>query len=81
MTKAKLWIIKYLYGRGYVSPTQIGHAYGDHLYGNNSFHTFHSAWASPKCLALVKDGLLDRNEKGHYALSHDGLTKILEVRV
>lgn len=42
----------------WLSPTSIG---GDLFppYG-------HSAWASPKCLALAKRGLISRNKKGWY---------------
>lgn len=58
--------MKYLDGRGWTSPSVIGIAYGDHLHGNNSFHNYHSAWASPRCKSLVKKGLVVRNDKGHY---------------
>jgi hypothetical protein len=68
LTKSQNWILKYLYGRGFVSPTQIGNAYGDSKFGNNSFHSYHSAWASPKCKKLVELGLLERNKKGYYAI-------------
>jgi len=68
MTQTEKWIIKYLYRRGWTSPTQIGTAYGDSKHGNNSFHTFHSAWASPRCKNLVENGYLERNKKGHYRL-------------
>ncbi|MCP4280781.1 MAG: hypothetical protein GY776_12340 [Alteromonas sp.] len=68
MTKTQSWIVRYLSKRGWCSPTQIGHAYGDSLHGNNSFHHYHSAWASPRCKALVKMGKLKRNDKGHYLL-------------
>ena len=66
MTEIQTWIMKYLDGRGWVSPTQIGRAYGDHKHGNNSFHGYHSAWASPQCLKMVGLGLVERNKKGHY---------------
>ena len=68
MTRTQEWIVRYLDRRGFCSPTQIGRAYGDFLHGNNSFHTFHSAWASPRCLELTKMGALERNNKGHYRL-------------
>lgn len=68
LTKTESWIINYLSGRGTCSPTQIGTAYGDHLHGNNSFHCYHSAWASPRCKKLVEKGLVERSDKGHYRL-------------
>jgi hypothetical protein len=66
MTKTQKWIFHYLYGRGWCSPTQIGTAYGDSIYGNNTIHCFHSGWASPRCKKLVDLGKLERNENGHY---------------
>jgi hypothetical protein len=66
LTKSEKWILQYLDKRGWTSPTQIGRAYGDSKHGNNSFHTYHSAWASPECKKLVEKGLLERSEKGHY---------------
>jgi hypothetical protein len=71
MTKSQEWIVSYLKGRGWTSPTQIGEAYGDHVHSNNSFHNYHSAWASPKCLGLVKKGILKRSDKGHYRLNEN----------
>lgn len=68
MTKTQEWIVHYLQGRGWCSPTQIGRAYGDSKHGNDSFHHYHSAWASPKCKKLVELGYLERNDKGHYRL-------------
>jgi hypothetical protein len=68
MTRTQEWIAKYLKGRGWCGPTQIGNAYGDSKYGNNSFHSFDSAWASPRCKALVEAGVLERNNHGHYRL-------------
>jgi hypothetical protein len=67
MTKSEEWILMYLDKRGFCSPTQIGRAYGDHLHGNNSFHSYHSAWASPKCKKLVEKGLVEKNDKAQYA--------------
>jgi hypothetical protein len=64
MTTQREWILKYLEGRGWTSPTQIGRAYGDSIHGGNS----PSAWASPKCKALVRHGLIDRNDDGWYRL-------------
>ncbi len=66
MSKTQQWIVRYLVGRGWCSPTQIGIAYGDSIHGNNSFHCFRSSWASPRCKALVVLGVLKRNADGHY---------------
>ena len=71
MTKTQEWIVRYLKGRGWCSPTQIGLAHGDSKHGNPSFHSYHSAWASPKCLDLVKKGVLKRSDKGHYKLKEE----------
>jgi hypothetical protein len=58
-------IIEYLRrGGGYVSPTRIGNVIGTSL----GFTNWHSAWASPKCLKLVKLGLLERNKHGWYKI-------------
>ena len=51
-------IMRFLQGKDWTSPTDIG----------NGLNRYHSAWASPKCLALVKLGALERNEKGHYRI-------------
>ena len=67
-TKTKTWILKYLKGKSWTSPTQIGLAYGDSKHGNNSFHCYHSAWASPRCLELVEENELLRNDKGWYRI-------------
>ena len=64
-TKSQEFILRYLNGKGWTSPTQIGYAYGDTLHPSG-FHNYHSAWASPKCRKLVKMGWLERNENGHY---------------
>jgi len=53
-------ILYYLKGKDWTSPSKIG----TDLKGAE----FHSAWASPKCLSLVKHGLLKRNKKGWYKL-------------
>jgi hypothetical protein len=44
----------------WVGPQEIGLAYGN---------ARGSAWASPKCKALVARGALERNEKGWYRLA------------
>lgn len=61
MTKTKQFILSYLKGKEFTSPTEIGSAYCQGL---------HSAWASPKCLSLTKEGYLERNDKGWYKLKH-----------
>jgi len=53
-------ILMYLKDKeGFISPTEIASKVG---------HYHSSSWASPKCLNLVKQGLLIRNNKGHYAI-------------
>lgn len=47
----------------FVSPTKIGLAVGGKTSGG--LHR-HSAWASPICKRLLKNGLVTRNEKGWY---------------
>lgn len=63
------FILEYLKGMDFTSPTEIGWAYGELKHGR--FHDktgYHSAWASPRCKKLVEKGLLERNEFGHYRL-------------
>ena len=62
LTNNEQWVLDYLKGKDYVSPTEIGKIHALAV-GSYSF-THHSAWASPICLRLVKKGLLLRNEKG-----------------
>lgn len=68
LTKAEAWIISYLEGKDYVSPSVIGKAHSQ-TFGFSETH--HSSWASPICLRLVKKGLLLRNDKGHYKLAEN----------
>lgn len=67
LTKCEQWIIDYLRGKDYTSPSQIGIAHAC-SFGFRDSH--HSAWASPICLRMVEKGLLLRNEKGHYKLNN-----------
>ena len=61
------WIINYLKeNAGWVSPTKIGREYGKTI-----GKYYHSSWASPKCLKLIKMNLIIRNEDGHYAFPHE----------
>lgn len=61
------FILSYLYGRDYTSPTEIGRAHAE-MFGIKSLN-HHSSWASPICKRMVKKGLLIRNDKGHYKLN------------
>ena len=60
ITKTEQFVFEYLQKRAgkWISPTEIGNAYKS---------GYHSSWASPKCLKLVKIGAIERNEDGHYA--------------
>jgi hypothetical protein len=57
------WFFKYLDGKGWVSPTQAGNAYGESLH-----KYYHSSTASPIFKKLVILKLVERNEKGHYRM-------------
>jgi len=62
ITDAQEGILKYLAKeKKFVSPTNIGLAFG-------CSYESASPWASPRCLGLVKKGLLVRSNKGHYAI-------------
>jgi hypothetical protein len=61
LTNCQKRIMQFLDGRDWTSPTDIG----------NGLNRYNSAWASPKCLSLVKLGALERNEKGHYRVVPD----------
>lgn len=65
MTNKQWKILEYLFWRNWTSPTQIGREVG----GQGR----HSAWASPMCLRMVGEGLLERNEAGHYRLTMEGI--------
>lgn len=58
------WIVTFLEGKDWTSPTSIGKAYGT----ENNKEDLHSSWASPKCKKLVSFGLLERSKNGHYRL-------------
>ena len=63
------FILEFLKGKDFTSPTDIGERYGEYKHG--LFHwksCYHSAWASPRCRKLVEKGLLERNKLGHYRL-------------
>lgn len=59
------WVIAFLKGKDFVSPTVIGKAHAAQFGYSN---THHSSWTSRICLKLVKEGILERNSKGHYRL-------------
>jgi len=61
------FILKYLKGKDFTSPTEIGIAWG--LFRTDLLGNYHSGWASPICLKLVELGLLIRNNKGWYKLN------------
>lgn len=72
LDKNEEWIISYLKGKDYVSPSVIGAEHA-RTFGFSGAH--HSCWASPICLRLVKKGLLLRNDKGHYKLAENNLSE------
>jgi hypothetical protein len=49
--------LKWLKGKDFTPPTEIGHLFGGH-----------SSIGSPICLSLVKLGLLERSPKGYYKI-------------
>ena len=61
MTSKQLEILNYLKGKDWTGPTQIGLAF-------NKKYTSAPAWAIPICMILVRDGLLERNQKGQYRI-------------
>lgn len=66
------FILEFLKGRDFTSPSDIGEAYGRYKHGD--FHHkagYHSAWASPRCKRMVRHGQLLRNDRGHYRLPVD----------
>jgi hypothetical protein len=70
--KPKEFIINYLDGKDFTSPSDIGAAYGEFKHGLHHCKTgYHSALASPKCLKLVKQGILKRDHRGWYRLEQD----------
>jgi len=50
----------------FVSPTEIGRAYGVYRFNGTPPLWYHSAIASRTCLKFVNDGIVQRNKKGHY---------------
>lgn len=59
------WILDYIKVNAvekYLSPTEIGRAYGESK-GNKGYH---SSASSRSLLKLTRRGLADRNELGHY---------------
>lgn len=66
------WVLHYLKGcyetdyplsGGWVTPTQVGAAYGWFVLQKQGCH---SATGSPICKSLVAKGMIERNERGHY---------------
>jgi len=68
MSNLDRWVMVYLNGRQWTSPTRIGQSYGDSVFGELMPRPcgYHSAWASPRCKRLVSSGMLERNNVGHY---------------
>lgn len=60
------WIVEYLRGKGYTSPSEIGIAHKKAF--NIDSPTHHIEWASPICNRMVEKGILIRNNKGQYKL-------------
>jgi len=53
-------VMKFLAGKDFTSPTEIGSGAFGLLYNSSK--------ASPICLRLVKKGLLERSQRGHYRI-------------
>lgn len=66
LTECEKWVVDYLKGKDYTSPSRIGI---DHARTFGFSDTHHSSWASPVCKRLVEKGVLIRNPKGHYKLT------------
>lgn len=60
------WILCYMREGVWESPTAIGKAYR---------RGYHSAWASPKLANMMRQSLVERNERGHWRLTDTGITK------
>lgn len=72
LTKTQRWVLNYLkeYPGDWVSPTDIGYAYGVYRNGKDHWMSgYHSAWGSPRCLALTEMGLIQRSGKGWYRVA------------
>lgn len=67
LTKCEQWVYDFVPEGDWVSPTQVGRAYGVAKHGEDHFKSgYHSAWGSPHCKRLWGLGLLQRSEKGWY---------------
>jgi hypothetical protein len=64
LTTRQKEVIKYLTGKDWTSPTEIGRLFGGH-----------SAIGSPICKKLVEFQIAVRNNKGHYKLAKINQTK------
>ena len=51
---------QHINGKEWIRPTDVGFAVG------GAFK--HSSYGSPICMEMVKRGLAERNDKGHYRL-------------
>ena len=68
LTATQKFILSFLDGKGFVSPSKIGNAYGATI----GKPYLHSSFASPICKKLVELGLLERSDNGHYCITYDG---------
>lgn len=67
LTKTEQWVLDYLVEGDWISPTQVGRAYGIFKLGKDHFMTgYHAAWGSPRCKKLQSLGLVERSGRGWY---------------
>ena len=69
MTAKERWVYGYVLSKGgrFVSPTAIGKVYGE--WKSTGAIGYHSAAVSQQCKKLEKEGYLERNFRGHYAVA------------
>ena len=83
LTKCEQWVYDYVPEGDWVSPTQVGRAYGIEKHGSGHYKSgYHSAWGSPHCRYLSGVGLLERSGRGWYRkrkLTPDQLMDFMEA--